>query len=154
MTPGPRPPAGAPLAAPVAGREPASPKNTWNCCGPPLRLTRTLESAWGKASLKPQACRSHAYRYDVGQRPSTSCLADKLNWSQLPGKIADRLCKGGSVACASLCARTNEVHSEVKSPSLAYHTEFSVLRSGHRYCYHSAIWFKHDTSFSFVSLRR
>lgn len=83
--PEPRPPAGAPLAAPVAGREPASPKNTWNCCAPPSRRTRTLESASGRVSLKPPACRSHAYRYDVGQLLNSSLLADRLKPSELPG---------------------------------------------------------------------
>lgn len=63
MMPEPRPPAGAPLAAPVAGRGPASPKNTWSCYAPPSRLTRTPVSASGRASLKLRACQSHASRY-------------------------------------------------------------------------------------------
>lgn len=62
------PPAVAPLAAPAAGRGPASPKNTWSSYEPPSRPIHILASASERACPRPQACPSHASRYTV-----TSC---------------------------------------------------------------------------------
>lgn len=62
MTPILWPSATAHLALPVAGRGPASPKNTWSCCAPPSRLTHTLESPSERTCPRPQACPSPASR--------------------------------------------------------------------------------------------
>lgn len=61
--PGLLPPAAAPLAAPVAGRGPASPKNTWSYCVPPSRPTLTQASVSERVCPRQQACQSHASRY-------------------------------------------------------------------------------------------